>query len=105
MRQGKGCVGAAVKAFMLLVLMLPLKTFLKTSTHLACQQWSLVASHHAVAWSCFDSYLVVVYQVENQVYVSMHGLVLSQLRFHSVQPVNESLESVCKLAGKQQGLL
>lgn len=50
-------------------------------------------------------YLVVVYQVENQVYVSMYGLVLSQLRFHSVQPVNESLESVCKLAGEQQGLL
>ena len=50
-------------------------------------------------------YLVVVYEVENQVYVSMYGLVLSQLRFHSVQPVNESLESVFKLAREQQGLL
>lgn len=50
-------------------------------------------------------YLVVVYQVENQVYVSVYGLVLSQLRFHPVQPVNESLEGVCKLAGEQQGLL
>lgn len=49
-------------------------------------------------------YLVVVYQVENQVYVSVYGLVLSQLRFHSVQPVNKSLESICKLAGEQQGL-
>lgn len=48
---------------------------------------------------------MVVYQVENQVYVSVHGLVLSQLRFHSVQPVNESLESVRKLAGEQQSLL
>lgn len=35
----------------------------------------------------------------------MYRLVLSHLRFHSVQPVNESLESVCKLAGEQQGLL
>lgn len=105
MQQGKGRVDAAVKAFMLWVLMLPLKTFLKTSTHLAGQHWILVALNHAVAWSCFVSYLVVVYQVENQVYVSMYRLVLSQLRFHSVQPVNESLESVCKLAGKQQGLL
>lgn len=50
-------------------------------------------------------YLVVIYQVENQVYVSMHGLVLSQLRLHSVQPVNKRLESVCKLAGEQKGLL
>lgn len=50
-------------------------------------------------------YLVVVYQVEDQVYVSVYGLVLSQLRFHSVQPVNKSLESVCKLSGEQQGLL
>lgn len=47
---------------------------------------------------------MVVHEVENQVYVSMYRLVLSQLRFHSVQPVNESLESVCKLAGEQQGL-
>lgn len=58
-----------------------------------------------VVWSGVFSYLVVVYQVENQVYVSVYGLVLSQLRFHSVQPVNESLESVCKLAREQQGLL
>lgn len=50
-------------------------------------------------------YLVVVYQVENQVYVSMYGLVLSQLRLHLVQPVNKSLESICKLAREQQGLL
>lgn len=50
-------------------------------------------------------YLVVVYQVQNQVYVSVHWLVLSQLRFHSVQPVNKSLEGVCKLAREQQGLL
>lgn len=48
---------------------------------------------------------MVVYQVEHQVYVSVYRLVLSQLRFHSVQPVNESLESVCKLAGEQQSLL
>lgn len=51
------------------------------------------------------SYLVVVYQVENQVNVSVYGLVLRQLGFHSVQPVNESLQSICKLAGEQQGLL
>lgn len=51
------------------------------------------------------TYLVVVYQVENQVYVSVYGLVLSQLRFHSVQPVDERLESICKLPGEQQGLL
>lgn len=50
-------------------------------------------------------YLVVIYQVENQVYVSMYGLVVSQLRLHSVQPVNKRLESVCKLAGEQKGLL
>lgn len=50
-------------------------------------------------------YLVVVYQVEDQVYVSVHGLVLGQLRLHSVQPVNESLERVCKLSGEQQGFL
>lgn len=43
-------------------------------------------------------YLVVVYQVKNQVYVSMHGLVLGQLRLHSVEPVNESLERICKLS-------
>ncbi len=54
---------------------------------------------------CVVVYLVVVYEVENQVYVSVYGLVLSQLRLHSVQPVNESLESVSKLAGEQQCLL
>ncbi|TNN67208.1 hypothetical protein EYF80_022546 [Liparis tanakae] len=43
--------------------------------------------------------------VENQVDVSVDGLVLSQLRLHSVQPVNESLESVFELAREQQGLL
>lgn len=43
-------------------------------------------------------YLVVVYKVEDQVYISMYGLVLSQLRFHSVKPVNQGLESICKLA-------
>lgn len=68
----------------------------------------------AVKWQMFDVrsrrsdavfYLVVVYQVENQVYVSVYGLVLSQLRFHSVQPVDKSLESICELAGEQQGLL
>ena len=56
-------------------------------------------------WHAFAFYLVVVYQVENQVYVSMNGLVLSQLRFHFIQPVNESLEGVCELAGEEQGLL
>lgn len=50
-------------------------------------------------------YLVVIHQVENQINVSMHGLVLSQLRFHFIQPVDESLEGVCKLTGEQQGLL
>lgn len=43
-------------------------------------------------------YLVVVYQVEDQVDVSVHRLVLSQLRFHSVEPVDESLQSVCELS-------
>lgn len=51
------------------------------------------------------SYLMVVYQVENQVYVPMDRLVFSQLRLHSVQPVDQSLEGVCELAGEQQGLL
>lgn len=63
-----------------------------------------VSFGHTAVWSGVF-YLVVVYQIENQVYVSMDGLVLSQLRLHSVQPVNESLESVCELAGEQQGLL
>lgn len=63
--------------------------------------------HRVALWFflLFYFYLVVVYQVEHQVYVSVYRLVLSQLRFHSVQPVNESLESVCKLTGEQQGLL
>lgn len=52
---------------------------------------------------CF--YLVVVDQVKNQVYVSVHGLVLGQLRLHSVEPVNESLERICKLSGEEQGFL
>lgn len=50
-------------------------------------------------------YLVVVYEIEDQVYVSMYWLVLSQLRLNSVQPVNEGLQGVCKLSGEQQGLL
>lgn len=50
-------------------------------------------------------YLVVVDEVEDQVDVSVHGLVLGQLGLHPVQPVNESLESVCKLSGEQQGFL
>lgn len=70
-------------------------------------KWDILGAlgHAAVVWSGIVFYLVVVYQVENQVYVSMHGLVLSHLRLHSVEPINESLESVCKLAGEQQGLL
>lgn len=54
---------------------------------------------------CVILYLVGVYQVENQINVSMHGLVLSQLRLHFIQPVNESLEGIGKLPGEQQGLL
>lgn len=48
---------------------------------------------------------MVVDQVENQVYVSVYGLVLSQLRLHSVQPVDQSLQSVCELTREQQSLL
>lgn len=77
------------------------KTFFRTRDSLADKQmWDILC-----VWSGDVFYLVVVYQVENQVNVSMYWLVLSQLRFHSVQPVNESLESICKLAGEQQGLL
>lgn len=53
----------------------------------------------------FFFYLMVVYQVENQVNVSMYRLVLSQLRLHLIQPVDESLEGICKLTREQQGLL
>lgn len=57
-------------------------------------------------WSTeWGSYLVVVYQIENQVYVSVYWLVLSQLRFHFIQPVDECLEGICKLTREQQGLL
>ena len=66
---------------------------------------SKTASEVCVDVVCCCSYLVGVYQVEDQVYVSVYGLVLSQLRLHPVQPVNESLESVCKLSREQQGLL
>lgn len=48
---------------------------------------------------------MVVYQVQNQVDVSMNWLVLSHLWLHPVQPVNESLQSVFELAGEQQCLL
>lgn len=54
---------------------------------------------------CAVFYLVVVYEIEDQVYVSMYWLVLSQLWLDSVQPVNESLQSVRKLSREQQGLL
>lgn len=87
------------------VSMLPLESLLKTKLPSVSTKWDILgALGHAVVWSGLF-YLVVVYQVENQVYVSMNRLVLSHLRFHSVQPVNESLESVCKLAREQQGLL
>lgn len=55
-------------------------------------------------WSVGALYLVVVYQVENQVYISMNWLVLSHLWFNSIEPVNERLQSICKLAREQQGL-
>ena len=42
-------------------------------------------------------YLVVVDQVEHQVYVPVDGLVLSHLRLHLVQPVDERLQGLCEL--------
>lgn len=62
----------------------------------------LLFLHHHHVWL---SYLVAVYEVEDQVYVSVHWLVLSQLRLHSVQPVNQSLQGVRELSGEQQRLL
>lgn len=54
---------------------------------------------------CCFSYLVAVYEVEDQVYVSVHRLVLGQLRLHSVKPVDQSLQGVRELSGEQQRLL
>lgn len=51
------------------------------------------------------SYLVAVYEVEDQVYVSVHRLVLGQLRLHSVQPVDQRLQGVSELSREQQRLL
>lgn len=59
----------------------------------------------AATFLCCFSYLVAVYEVEDQVYVSVHRLVLGQLRLHSVEPVDQSLQGVRELSGEQQRLL
>lgn len=59
----------------------------------------------AAMFLCCFSYLVAVYEVEDQVYVSVHRLVLGQLRLHSVEPVDQSLQGVRELSGEQQRLL
>ena len=46
-----------------------------------------------------------IHEVHDKVEVPVHGLVLSQLWLHLVQPVDQGLQSVHELAWKQQGLL
>lgn len=61
--------------------------------------------HNGLTGFGCPSYLVAVYEVEDQVNVSVHRLILSQLRLHSVQPIDQSLQGVRELSGEQKRLL
>lgn len=46
-----------------------------------------------------------VHEVGDQVQVSMDRLIFCKLRFHTIQPIYKSLESLCKLTREQQSFL
>lgn len=49
--------------------------------------------------------LVCIQQVADQVHISVHRLLLAELRLDPVQPVHQRLQGVRKLTREQEGLL
>lgn len=48
---------------------------------------------------------MAVNEIQDEVYVPVYRLIFSQLWFHFIQPVDESLQCVCELTREQQSFL